>query len=110
MEIGAIQSKNKPQQVSYIKAGLIGAGAGYSLKYILPITKQERDDQSKIFKISADDFKSQSKLAQAEHSEFLQDCANAITKRIRPTWAFIGAGALIALVGALIYNINKRNS
>lgn len=45
MALDAVQkNQTPPSSVSYIKAASIGALSGYALKYILPITYQERDE------------------------------------------------------------------
>lgn len=46
MALDAVQ-KNKSNSMSYIKATAIGALTGYSLKYILPISPQEKDENFK---------------------------------------------------------------
>lgn len=48
MALDAVQkNKNNSGQMSYIKATAIGALTGYSLKYILPISPQEKDENFK---------------------------------------------------------------
>jgi len=45
MALDAIQkTPNSPNQVSYIKASATGALAGYALKYFVPVTYQEKDE------------------------------------------------------------------
>jgi hypothetical protein len=45
MALDALQKNpNSPTQVSYIKASATGALVGYALKYLIPVTYQERDE------------------------------------------------------------------
>lgn len=45
MALDAVQkSPDSPNKVSYLKASAIGALTGYSLKYIIPVTHQEKDE------------------------------------------------------------------
>lgn len=43
MAVSAIQKNDSSSKMSYTKSAAVGAITGYSLKYILPITPQERD-------------------------------------------------------------------
>lgn len=45
MAVDAVQKNpNSPSQVSYVKATAIGALSGYALKYLIPVTYSERDE------------------------------------------------------------------
>lgn len=45
MAVDALQkSQNSPTQVSYLKYSATGALAGYALKYLIPVTYSERDE------------------------------------------------------------------
>lgn len=43
------KNETKSPSVSYIKSAVIGGLTGYTLKYVLPITKEEKDDFYKSF-------------------------------------------------------------
>lgn len=44
MSVNAVRSSDEPQHTSYLKSSALGALTGYALKYILPLTPQEKDD------------------------------------------------------------------
>lgn len=56
MAVDALQKKqNSPAQVSYLKYAATGALAGYALKYLIPVTYSERDeDYNAILKETRD--------------------------------------------------------
>lgn len=47
MAVSAVKNSNNPKRVSYIESTAAGALVGYSLKYLLPITSQEKDEHYK---------------------------------------------------------------
>jgi hypothetical protein len=101
MAITPVQNnKNEP---SYVKSMAIGALAGYSLKYLLPLTSQEKDDtfKSKLGEIKTKTGKNTLKEIEAERSLI------AITKSLRPTEVFVFLGIIVAMVFACIANINR---
>lgn len=55
MSVDAVKrSPDSPRQMSYVKASATGALIGYSLKYIIPVTNQEKDENyNAAFKESA---------------------------------------------------------
>lgn len=44
MSVRAVQNDNNQGRMSYLNSGLFGALAAYSLKYIIPIMPQEKDE------------------------------------------------------------------
>lgn len=47
MAVSAVKNSNNQKRVSYLESTTVGVLAGYSLKYILPITSHERDENYK---------------------------------------------------------------
>lgn len=71
MTVSAIQkSDNRPKRINYLEAAAAGAIVGYSLKYILPITSQEKDEN----------FKSALKEIRTEAETAKQEAINDIRK------------------------------
>ena len=164
MEVSALQTKEyKQRPASYLSAGAIGALSGYSLKYILPIRKQERDDRFRFLIVDMQNKARVDRLAEIEAIRKAEKQApsadvflkmvddnqlkestiknldvdvqkqvmlllaqvndkaraarevgrlmvNATIKDIRPTGAFVAAGAGVAIIGALVHNIIQRVS
>lgn len=44
MTVNAVRSSEDPHHTSYLKSFTLGALTGYALKYVLPLTPQEKDD------------------------------------------------------------------
>jgi hypothetical protein len=43
MVVEAIRSNDNPKRISYIDSAIIGALGGYALKWVIPVTSQEKD-------------------------------------------------------------------
>lgn len=46
MAVNAVQNKDNPPRIGYIKALVSGSVVGYSLKYMLPVAPYEKNDDS----------------------------------------------------------------
>lgn len=46
MVVNAVQNKDNPPRIGYIKALVSGSVVGYSLKYMLPVGSHEKNDDS----------------------------------------------------------------
>lgn len=71
MAIRAVQTdENRTKHASYTKAAVIGGVGGYALKYLLPITPQEKDDR---FGLYLDDLKTHVKEAKLKEIEAIRN-------------------------------------
>lgn len=62
MAVSAVQkNQNKPHKINYAGAAVVGAIGGYSLKYLSPLTAQEKNDD--YYKYRLNKIKSEAKLA-----------------------------------------------
>jgi len=103
MVVSPVQNNNN-NKVSYVKSAAIGALAGYSLKYLLPITSQEKDE---VFISEMNKIKAKAKgntLKELEGERVL----NAYTKSIRPAGTFIFLGLITALIFTCIKNLRRN--
>lgn len=44
MAVSAVKNSDRPKRISYLESTVAGVLAGYALKYILPVTSQEKDE------------------------------------------------------------------
>lgn len=98
MALRAVQINNDNSGTwSYTGSAAIGAFAGYSLKYILPVTSQERNESFNVFcdKIT---------ITNMKEEKFL----NKLAKSKRSTGLFIFTGIVLALLIAVINNVVAR--
>lgn len=47
MAVSAVKNSDRPKKISYLESTAAGILVGYSLKYLLPITSQEKDEHYK---------------------------------------------------------------
>lgn len=47
MTVSAVKNRDKPKRISYLESTAAGILVGYSLKYFLPVTSQEKDEHYK---------------------------------------------------------------
>lgn len=162
MAVDALQKKpNSPSQISYVKTTATGALIGYSLKYLIPVTYSERDenyneslkqnqleadakksaeierirnsknkteltdtfirlhdanklDEENIKKIKSPIQEGLIDMIKGLNEKFAENIAtgkrnlDAITKSIRPTHIFVGAGLVVGFLTALGTNLIRR--
>lgn len=62
MAVSAVQkNQNKPHKINYAGAAVVGSIGGYSLKYLSPLTSQEKNDN--YYKYRLNKIKSEARLA-----------------------------------------------
>ncbi|MDD3437482.1 MAG: hypothetical protein PHC64_10060 [Candidatus Gastranaerophilales bacterium] len=106
MAVNAVRNDGNHKKTSYLKSIVIGGITGYALKYAIPITPQEMDDDFNArlgqIKESAKSFKP------PEADEFINSGKRALIaeiKDIRPTGIFLLTGICAGALMALINNI-----
>jgi len=84
MAVSAIQKNdNNIKSSSYLKAGVIGALTGYSLKYLIPVTSQEKDE---FYNAAVDEIETK---AQKSRLEAISSLAPKAKPEIESTDKFI---------------------
>jgi len=102
MAVSPVQN-NSNKNVSYAKSAAIGALVGYSSKYLLPISSQEKDDSfvSEMTKIKVNAKSNTLKIIEGERG------LKAYTKSIRPTGTFVFVGLITGLLIACARNLKR---
>jgi len=113
MAVSAIQNNNNPNKgyksKSYLGSIALGATAGYSLKWLLPLTPQEKDEE---YSLKLDKLKSESKLsaikAASSSNEPGSDIFTSYIKSKMPYSVFSKDKAEKNIIFKFIKTVNKK--
>lgn len=73
MPVRAIQNDNNQGRMSYLNSGLFGAFAGFSLKYLIPVLPQEKDE---FFNAGLQEIRQKTKVLKAFEIDKIRNAQN----------------------------------
>lgn len=104
MAVSAIQNdKSNSPRGGYISSIIAGSAVGFSLKYLIPLTPDEKDEEYKLAlaKINQKNNLVEDSFLSISNKKELDNKV----KRIRPTHIFVITGLVVGLVIAFTNNV-----
>ena len=104
MAVSAIQNnKNNSPRGGYISSIIAGSAVGFSLKYLIPLVHDEKDEEYKLAlaKINQKNNLAEDKFVKIRDKNTL----HTVIKDLRPTFTFVITGLVVGLAIAFTNNV-----
>lgn len=104
MAISAIRNnKDTAPRGGYISAIIAGSAVGYSLKYLIPLTRDEKDGE---YKLALRKINEKTNLIEDTYVKVKNEkTLCTVIKDLRPTFTFVVTGLVVGLAITFINNV-----